>query len=439
MSNIIALVLGGGRGTRLFPLTRDRAKPAVPLAGKYRLIDIPLSNCLNSGIKQIYLLTQFMSTSLHRHIQHSYRFDRFDNGFVDILAAQQTTQETGADWYQGTADAVRKNLRDLQDPEIEYVLILSGDQLYRMDFREMLKTHKQTSADITIAGIPVSRHHASSLGIMKLNETGRVIDFAEKPQLNEEIGRMAMPPEWITQQGLAHQDRDCIASMGIYLFNRKKLFEVLTSTDCQDFGKEVFPSSIQDSHVQLYPFDGYWEDIGTVRAFYEANLHLASKNALFELIATETPIYTRPRILAPSRFEDVTIKNSLVAEGCDIAKGTLIENSIIGSRSIIGPGVTIRDSVVMGADYYDKEQHFQYEEQRPVIPLGIGENSRIQGAIIDKNCRIGAEVEIHNKKNIYEELSGTSCMIRDGIPVVLKDVELPNGWNLERYIDDKTS
>ena len=260
MHNVISLVLGGGRGTRLYPLTKYRSKPAVPLAGKYRLIDIPLSNCINSKLNRIYLLTQFLSVSLHRHIRQTYRFDRFDGGFVEILAAQQT-MAGGTDWFEGTADAVRKNIRYLQQPGIEYVLILSGDQLYRMDYRQMIETHKQANADVTIAGMPVSREDAGALGVMRADEGGRVTGFVEKPQTEAEIDSVAMDPAWIDKMGVDSKGRDCVASMGIYLFDRDALVDVLTSTDFEDFGREVFPSLIDTSHVQTHMFDDYWEDI----------------------------------------------------------------------------------------------------------------------------------------------------------------------------------
>ncbi|MEX0613921.1 MAG: sugar phosphate nucleotidyltransferase, partial [Pirellulales bacterium] len=303
MKNVVAVVLGGGHGTRLLPLTAYRAKPAVPLAGKYRLIDIPISNCLNSGINQIYVLTQFQSVSLHRHIRSTYRFDNFSGGFVEILAAQQTMDQPDdrQDWYQGTADAVRKNLRYLNQPGVEYVLVLSGDQLYRMDFGKMLKTHQATGADVTIAAKPVDRSQAGSFGIMRIDAGGRVVGFLEKPKSDQELNDVAMDPEWLKTRGISSGGGECLASMGIYLYNRDTLVAALEKTNYRDFGKDVFPATMRSRNVQLHVFDGYWEDIGTIRSFYDANLQLAQPNPPFELASATSPIYTRPRSLPPTR------------------------------------------------------------------------------------------------------------------------------------------
>ncbi|NLF71555.1 MAG: glucose-1-phosphate adenylyltransferase [Candidatus Anammoximicrobium sp.] len=430
MKNVVTFVLGGGRGTRLYPLTKYRAKPAVPLAGKYRLIDIPLSNCLNSGLNRIFVLTQFMSVSLHRHIRQTYRFDHFSGGFVEVLAAQQTMDE-GTDWYQGTADAVRKNMRYLQQPGVEYVLILSGDQLYRMDYRKLIETHKQTQADVTIAGLLVSGSDASELGVMRADESGRVIDFVEKPKTEEQLKPVRLDPQWIERRGGHVDGRDCLGNMGIYLFNRDLLIELLTKTQYQDFGKEVFPQSISARHVQVHLFDDYWEDIGTIRAFYNANLSLVRPNSPYHLTSAEAPVYSRARFLPPSRIDGATIRSSFVADGCQIGEGAVIENSIIGLRSVIGPGVTIRDSILMGADYY--EDTFQLEQDRLAErpPIGIGPGCVIEGAIIDKNCYIGREVRIANEGKVEKsEGDHGTCMIRDSIPIVLKGGVLPDKWSL---------
>ncbi len=431
MRNVITLILGGGRGSRLYPLTKYRSKPAVPLAGKYRLIDIPLSNCINSGLNRIYVLTQFMSVSLHRHIRQTYRFDQFDGGFVGLLPAQQTMEE-GTDWYQGTADAVRKNLRYVQQADVEYVLILSGDQLYRMDFREMIRTHVDAGADVTIAAMPVTRQAARSLGVMRADDSGRVVGFLEKPQSDEEIELVRMDPAWIDARGIESKGRDCLASMGIYLFNRDTLVDVLTKTNYQDFGKEVFPASIRSRHVQSYLFDGYWEDIGTIRAFYEANLLLAGASPPFRLTSPEAQIYTRARFLPPTRIGGATVHGSLIADGCRIGRDVVIENSVIGLRSVIGDGVTIRDSVILGADLYETDAQLRSDAAagRPVT--GIGDGTVIERAIIDKNCRIGRDVRIVNGHGVEnsEETEGANYVIRDGIPVVMKDSTLPDGWKL---------
>ncbi len=424
-SNVITMVLGGGRGTRLYPLTKFRAKPAVPLGGKYRLIDIPLSNCINSGLNRIYVLTQFLSVSLHRHLRQTYRFDAFSGGFVELLAAQQT-DDAGTDWYQGTADAVRKNLRYLEQPDCEYVLILSGDQLYRMDYRKMLEVHRQSGAEATIASLPVDRQAARSLGVMRIDETGRVEGFLEKPQTDDEIDLVAMEPSWLDAQGLESRGRECLASMGIYLFNRDFLIEVLTKTSYSDFGKEVFPAAIRTRHVQVYLFDDYWEDIGTIRAFYDANLSLASDDPPFVLESPRAPIYSRARFLPPTISQGAQISGSLIADGCRIGRNVVIENSIIGLRCHIADGVTIRDSILMGADEREARRQIAGVTQ----PLGIGSGTVIEGAIVDKNCRIGRNVTIAHASGVAQTPDDGACIVREGIPVVVKDSQIPDGWKL---------
>lgn len=424
--NIVTLVLGGGRGTRLYPLTKFRAKPAVPLAAKYRLIDIPLSNCINSGLNRVYVLTQFLSASLHRHIRQTYRFDQFNGGFVELLAAQQT-MEAGTDWYQGTADAVRKNIRYIQQPGVTHVLILSGDQLYRMDYRDMLRTHVESRADATIAALPVDRQAAKSFGIMRINEEGRVLGFLEKPQTHAEMDIVRMDPEWIDARGINSRGRDCLANMGIYVFNRDTLVDVLTKTDYQDFGREIFPASVRSRRVQVHLFDGYWEDIGTIKAFYECNLALTQPQPPFELYVPGSPIYSRPRFLPPTYLGDARVTQSLVADGGRIGRGVVIDNSIIGLRCVIGDNVTIRNSILMGADEYDGPQASRLPGQPD---LGIGAGSVIEGAIVDKNCRIGGNVVISNERGIDEMDRGEECLVRDGVPVVVKEAVLPNGWKL---------
>ncbi len=431
MRNAVALVLGGGRGTRLAPLTSIRSKPAVPLAGMYRLIDIPISNCLNSGINRVYVLTQFMSVSLHGHIRRAYSFDNFSGGFVELLAAQETPT-VGSDWYQGTADAVRKNLVYFNQPGIEYVVILSGDQLYRMDYRDLIETHKKSGADVTISCMPVSREDAKGFGVMQVDDTGRVKGFVEKPQTDEEIEAVSTDPAWIDQQGVDSKGRDCIASMGIYVFNRKLLYEVLNGTEHADFGKEIFPATINSHKVQMHLFDGYWEDIGTIRSFYDSNINLAAETPEFELMAADAPIYTRARFLPPTRMSDATVKNSLISNGCRIGAGAVIENSVIGLRTIIGPNVTIRDSIVMGNDFYESKD--AKHSQRPA-PMEIGENSVIEGAIIDKNVCIGKNAKIVNvSKRDETDLEHKTCVIRDGIPILMKNVVLNDGWDLEKDV-----
>lgn len=405
------------------PLTSYRSKPAVPLAGKYRLIDIPISNCINSGILQTYVLTQFLSVSLHRHIRGAYTFDNFSNGFVEILAAQQT-RETGEEWYQGTADAVRKNLRYLTQHGVEHVLILSGDQLYRMDYRKMLETHQEADADVTIAAKPVAAREASALGIMRVDDTGRVIGFLEKPKTVDEVAHVRTDPAWIDRRGVPSHGRDLLASMGIYLFHVRTLVDALELTEYRDFGREVFPASIRSRHVQVHLFDGYWEDIGTIRAFYEANLALARPDSPFELNVPTAPVYTRARFLPPTRIDGASVERSLVADGCEIGKGTRIINSIVGLRCRVGRDVEIRDSVLMGADYYEGGD-------ADATPLRIGDGTVIRGAIVDKNCRIGPSVRIVPPDGCEELSVDDHCVIRDGIVVVQKAATLRSGWRIE--------
>ncbi len=424
MDNMVCIVLGGGKGTRLLPLTGERSKPAVPLAGKYRLIDIPISNCINSGVQRIFLLTQFNSVSLHRHIRQTYAFDPFNGGFVEILAAQQTNE--GADWYQGTADAVRKQLRHLKQPGIDYVLILSGDQLYRMDFRQMLETHTMNGADVTIAGLPVPQEQTAGFGIMRVSHSGRVEGFLEKPKSVEELRMVHTDSKWIDAQGIPSQGREYIASMGIYLFNRDTLVDLLEKTDYEDFGKEVFPMAIRARKVQLHLFDGYWEDIGTILAFYEASLALAGSNPPFDLEIANAPIYTRPRYLPPTKIEGATILRSLIADGCTIESAAVIKNSSIGLRSHIGANAQLKDSVLMGADYFRHDVRANHMEGQP--QLGIGAGTIIERAIVDKNCSIGANCVIKLPPNFPENGERGPLVVRDGIIVVPRRTVLPDGW-----------
>ncbi len=428
MRNVVTLVLGGGQGTRLYPLTKYRSKPAVPVAGKYRLIDIPLSNCINSGLNRCYVLTQFNSVSLHRHIRSTYTFDPFDGGFVEVLAAQQTLDN--ADWYQGTADAVRQNLRYVEQPGIEYVLILSGDQLYRMNYQDMLVSHIQAAADVTIAAVPVHSREAASSGIMRLDDAGRVVGFLEKPKTEHELSMVRTDPAWIDARGIASGGRDCLANMGIYLFNRNTLIDVLRKTDYRDFGKEVFPASIRSRHVQVHLFDGYWEDIGTIKSFYEANLGLTKPDAPFDLASAEAPIYSHARFLPPTRVDDAVVRGSLVADGSVIEPGAVIENSLIGLRCWIGRNVVIRNSVVMGADFYETPDAIAAHRANGFPPLGIGEGTHIDGAIIDKNCRIGRNVRVVNEQGLDYAEETPHGMISDGIVVMAKGTALPDGWRM---------
>ncbi|MGD9723794.1 MAG: glucose-1-phosphate adenylyltransferase [Pirellulales bacterium] len=428
MKKVLTLVLGGGRGSRLYPLTKHRSKPAVPLAGKYRLIDIPLSNCINSGLNRMYVLTQFNSVSLHRHIRRSYTFDQFSAGFVEILAAQQTLDTS--DWYQGTADAVRQNLRYIDQPEFEHVLVLSGDQLYRMNYQDMMATHRESGADVTIASIPVDRQTARSMGLMRVDDSGRVAGFLEKPQTDKEIDMVRMEPAWIDARGIASRGRDCLASMGIYLFNREALVRLLTKTDYHDFGREIFPAATRSTRVQVHLFDGYWEDIGTIRSFYEANLALAATDRPFDLASARAPIYTRARFLPPSRIDGATVRRSLIADGCVLEEGAVIENSVIGVRCHIGRDVQIRNSVLLGVDEYESAEEGRQAAVAGHPPMAIGSGSIIEGALIDKNCRIGRGVRVANDAQLETSEETPEAMIRDGIVCVQKGAILPDGWRM---------
>jgi glucose-1-phosphate adenylyltransferase len=415
----LAIIMGGGAGTRLFPLTKDRAKPAVPLGGKYRLVDIPISNCLNSGLRSIYVLTQFNTMSLHRHIQASYKFDNFSRSFIDLLAAQQTPE--GAQWYQGTADAVRQNMRYFLERPFNYYLILSGDQLYRMDFRVLLHQHIQSGADITLATKPVQRKQVSEFGIVRSSVDRRITRFVEKPKDETVLHEMKMSRELLTATD-SNPDEDLFqASMGIYLFNRDVLVKCLQN-QLVDFGKDVIPQSIKDQHVSAFIFNGYWEDIGTVRAFYEANLDLTDLVPEYSFFDTEAPIYTHPRFLPGSKVNGATLRQAIISDGCIISDAHL-ERSVIGIRSIIQSGATIRNSIVMGADYFEQDRR----EHAGRIPIGVGRNCVIDRAIIDKNARIADGVVI-TPEGKPSNLDTDNYYIRDGIVVVPKNAVIPPGF-----------
>jgi glucose-1-phosphate adenylyltransferase len=415
----LAIIMGGGAGTRLFPLTKDRAKPAVPLGGKYRLVDIPISNCLNSGLRSIYVLTQFNTMSLHRHIQASYKFDNFSRSFIDILAAQQTPE--GAQWYQGTADAVRQNMRYFLERPLDYYLILSGDQLYRMDFRVLLHQHIQSGADITLATKPVRREQVSEFGIMQSGADRRITRFVEKPKDETVLHEMKMSRELLTATESDPDEELFQASMGIYVFNREVLVKCLEN-ELVDFGKDVIPQSIKDRHVSAFIFNGYWEDIGTVRAFYEANLDLTDLVPEYSFFESEAPIYTHPRFLPGSKVNGATLRQAIISDGCIISDAHL-ERSVIGIRSIIQSGATIRNSILMGADYFEQDQ----QEQAGRIPIGVGRNCVIDRAIIDKNARIADGVVI-TPEGKPPNLDSENYYIRDGIVVVPKNAIIPPGF-----------
>jgi glucose-1-phosphate adenylyltransferase len=414
----LAIIMGGGAGTRLFPLTQDRAKPAVPLGGKYRIVDIPISNCLNSGLRSIYVLTQFNSMSLHRHIQASYKFDNFSRSFIDLLAAQQTP--AGSQWYQGTADAVRQNMRYFLERPFDYYLILSGDQLYRMDFRVLLHQHIQSGADITLATKPVHRHQVSEFGVMQSGVDRRITRFVEKPKDDAILQEMKMSRELLAALG-ANEDQELFqASMGIYVFSRDVLVECLDN-QLVDFGKHVIPQSIKDRHVSAFIFQGYWEDIGTVRAFYEANLDLTDLVPEYSFFDTQAPIYTHPRFLPGSKVNGATLRQAIISDGCIISDAHL-ERSVIGIRSIIQSGATIRNSIIMGADYFEQDR-----PRDPSLPaIGIGRSCVIDRAIIDKNARIADGVVI-TPEGKAANLDADNYFIRDGVVVVPKNAVIPAG------------
>ncbi len=412
--------MGGGAGTRLYPLTKDRAKPAVPLGGKYRLVDIPISNCLNSGLRSIYILTQFNTMSLHRHIQASYKFDNFSRSFVDILAAQQTPQST--QWYQGTADAVRQNLRYFLEQPYEYFLILSGDQLYRMDFRVLLHEHIRSGAEITLAVTPVGRTQAADFGIMLSGADHRITRFEEKPKDPLLLDELKLDRDTLATIGRPAEEELFQASMGIYVFNRQVLVDCLDG-DLADFGKHVIPKAIGERQVNAYIFEGYWEDIGTIRAFYEANLDLTSLLPKYSFFEATAPIYTHPRFLPGSKINGATLRQAIVSDGCIISDAH-IERSVIGVRSIIRSGATIRNSVIMGGDYFEEAAP---EAPAGVPPIGIGRNCVIDRAIVDKNARIGDGVVITPEGKPLN-LDADNYFIRDGIVVIPKDAVIAVGF-----------
>ena len=422
MKSVLSVILGGGAGTRLFPLTKDRAKPAVPLAGKYRLVDIPISNCINSDLRNIYVLTQFQSASMHRHISGSYKFDPFTGGFVEILAAQQTFSD--ASWWQGTADAVRKNMIHFLTHGPKYILILSGDQLYRMDFRKILQQHEDTGAEITIATIPVVRRDAGSLGIMQMDADRRIHRFVEKPKDDATLDSLRLPRDWFGRLHLDSKDDLFLASMGIYVFNRDVLVKVLEN-DQTDFGKHIIPNAIDSRAVYSYVFQGYWEDIGTIRAFFEAHLDLAAELPRFSFFDMSAPIFSRPRWLPGSKINGGTLDHAMLCDGC-IVNGGHIENSVIGIRSIIEVGCKISRTVMMGCDYYESLESIQSYEAQGLPRIGIGKNARIENAIIDKNARIGDEVVI-SPAGKPENVDHPLYYIRDGIMIIPKNAVIPSG------------
>ena len=419
--SVISIVLGGGAGSRLYPLTASRSKPAVPIAGKYRLVDIPISNCINSSLNRILVLTQFNSASLNKHIKNTYQFSMFSKGFVDILAAEQTPDNSG--WFQGTADAVRQSLRHINSYDFEYILILSGDQLYQMDFEEMIDNHAASGADISIATIPVGEREAPEFGILKANEENVITSFIEKPSAD-------LLPEWVSDTGgdMKAQGRNYLASMGIYVFNRKLLFALLEEEkkDATDFGKEIIPTSIEKYKVISYQYDGYWTDIGNIYSFFEANLALTLDLPPFNLFDNQKVVYSRARMLPPAKISGTTLEKTIIAEG-SIISASRIENSVIGVRSRIGHGSTIVSCYIMGNDYYETINEIAQNKERGIPQTGIGERCYIKNTIVDKNCRIGNDVRINGVGHL-DNSDHALYTVKDGIVVIKKGAILSDGY-----------
>lgn len=415
--NVLAIILGGGQGSRLYPLTESRSKPAVPIAGKYRLVDIPISNCINSNIKRMYVLTQFNSASLNRHIKNTYHFSFFSKAFVDVLAAEQTPHNEG--WFQGTADAVRQSLHHLKRHEFEYALILSGDQLYQMDFNLMLNEHISKKAEITIATLPVNDKDAPGFGILKTDENSFISSFIEKPEKK-------LLPDWTSDVSdeMKTEGRKYLASMGIYIFNKKLLFDLLKNPDTVDFGKEIIPQSIKNHKVLSYPYEGYWTDIGNIDSFFEANIGLTDDIPKFDLYDKNKRVYTRARMLPTSKVSGTALNKTIIAEGC-IIQAAKIERSVIGIRSRIGNETTVINTYMMGNDFYESLE--EIEKNKIKVLMGVGERCFIKNAIIDKNCRIADDVRINGGSHLKDTETDT-YVIRDGIVVIKKGVVIPKGF-----------
>ncbi len=419
-TSVIAMILGGGAGSRLSPLTATRSKPAVPLAGKYRLVDIPISNCIHSNINRMFVLTQYNSASLNKHIKNTYQFSRFSSGFVDILAAEQTPDSLG--WFQGTADAVRQSLKHIQNYDFDVVLILSGDQLYQMDLNQMLDNHVEKGADITIATIPVKQREATEFGILKANDDGRITSFIEKPA--EELLK-----DWVSDTGteMQGQGRNYLASMGIYIFNRNLLFELLgNDLDAVDFGKEIIPGSIINYNVTSYQYDGYWTDIGNIYSYFEANLALTRDIPPFNLYDNNKQVYSRARMLPPAKLSGVTLKETIIAEG-SIIKAASITRAVIGIRSRIGEGSVLECCYVMGNDFYENIEEIAHNLSKGLPPVGIGDNCFLKNVIVDKGCRIGNNVHIEGRPDMPDQDHGVYA-VKDGIVVIKKGAVLEDGF-----------
>jgi len=426
MFDILTVVLGGGKGTRVYPLTKLRSKPSLPIAGKYRLIDIPISNCLNSGLNKIFVLTQFMSESLNRHVAQTYKFDSFSGGFVEILAAEQTLD--GFEWYKGTADAVRKNFLHFAPYRYKHLLILSGDHLYKMDFRHFAARHVEKHADATIAVLPVTRAEAPGFGILRVDSSGRIVEFVEKPRDPAVLDRFRVDVGFLNKVGFVDHDRCFLASMGIYLFRADFMHKVLADDLIIDFGGDLIPQAIHTHNVQAYLHDGYWADVGTIKAFYEANMDLTEPNPKFDFYDPRSVTYTHPRFLPPARVISSRISRSLIADG-SIIEDASIEHSVIGLRSVIRSGTSISRAIIMGADYFEDVYTTRQNMARGVPDIGIGKNCYIDRAIVDKNARIGDNVVI-TQKTPDDETDTPMYSIRDGIVIIPKSAVIPPGTRI---------
>jgi glucose-1-phosphate adenylyltransferase len=427
MKNVLCLILGGGRGSRLYPLTLRRSEPALPIAGKYRLIDIPVSNCLNSGINRIYVLTQFLSASLHRHIANTYKLAPFSQGFVEVLAAQQTNECT--DWFKGTADALRQQLRHIESDPGDEILILYSDQLYVMDFRALAREHREHRADLTLAVVPVAAQVARNYGVVRVGDDNRVVELEEKPQVETDLERLRMSPKWLQAHGCDPSATPYLANMGIYLCRRDWLLELLRDNTPVDFVHHVLPKVLQNGRVQAHVFKGYWDDLGTIRSYYQANLGLLEDEPAFDFRSSQGVIYTRARNLPAARLSRATINRSIVSDGCMVGQGAALERSLLGVRSVIGNDVKIRGSLVLGAHRYEPAAEIEANLKAGFPPIGIGPNSLIERAIIDKDCRIGKNVRIVNEQNLTS-FEGPNYVIRDGIVVVPDGSIIPDGTHI---------
>ncbi|MFQ3173359.1 MAG: glucose-1-phosphate adenylyltransferase [Flavobacterium sp.] len=421
-SNVVSIILGGGQGSRLYPLTATRSKPAVPIAGKYRLVDIPISNCMNSDIKRMFVLTQFNSASLNAHIKNTYTFNAFSQAFVDILAAEQTPDNPT--WFQGTADAVRQCMPHFLNHDFDYALILSGDQLYQMDFNDMVEEHIKHKADITIATLPVNAKDAPEFGILKTNSENCIESFIEKPAA-------ALLPDWESEvsEHMKSEGKHYLASMGIYIFNRELLIDLMSNPDTKDFGKEIIPQAVGNKKILSYQYEGYWTDIGNIESFFEANIGLTDDIPKFNLFDNDNKIYTRPRLLPPTKFQKTLLDKSLISEGC-ILNAKEIKHSVIGIRSRIGDGTIIQNCYIMGNDFYQNLEDMNADIEDNKILIGIGEDCFISNAIVDKNCRIGNNVYIHGGKHMAD-VSNELYSIKEGIVVIKKGVTLPDNFKIK--------